>query len=101
MYGNYTTNVLQDLPSRFSCPQDANEVLEDIYKLRTEYEGMKAESLSRLQELIDRLKWIDDKMLEVDIHTGKIFHVIEKSILSVPPPTVVKREKKVIVEGGM
>jgi hypothetical protein len=92
---------LQDLPSRFSCPQEAKEVLEDIHKLRTEYEGMKAESLSCLQELIDKVKWIDDKMLEVDIHIGKIFHVIERSILSVPPPAVLKREKKVVVEGGM
>jgi hypothetical protein len=94
------TNDLQELPSRFECPQEAQELLENVHGLRTEYEGMKAESLSRLQELVHRVKWIDDKILEVDIHIGKIFHVIEKSVLSVPPPVVVKKEKKVIVEGG-
>jgi len=95
----FVTKDLQELPSRFGCPQDAQEHLENIHKLHTEYEGMKAESLSCLQELVDRVKWIDDKILEVDIHIGKIFHVIEKSVPSVQPPVVVKKEKKVIVEG--
>lgn len=95
----YITNGLQELPSRFECPQEAQEVLENIRKLRTEYEEMKVESLSRLQELLDKVKWIDDKILEVDIHIGKILHVIEKSVLHVPPP-VVRKEKKVIIEGG-
>lgn len=97
----YTSNYLQELPLRFSCPQEAREVLENIDKLRTEYEQMKVESLSRLQELIDKLQWIDNKLLEVDIHVGKVFHVIKKSLLTVPPPAVVKKEKKVIVKGGV
>jgi len=47
-----------------------------------------------------KVKWIDDKILEVDIHLGRVFHVIEKSVISVPPPVVVKKAKRVIVEGG-
>jgi hypothetical protein len=56
---------------------------------------MRAESVSRLQELLNKVKWIDDTILEVDIHMGRIFHVIEKSAVSVPSPYyVVKKEKK-------
>ena len=62
---------------------------------------MRVEFLSHLQELLNKVKWIDDKILEVDIHMGKVFHVIEKSVVSVPPPVIVKKEKKVIVEGGV
>ena len=65
-----------------------------IHKLRTEYEGMKVESLSRLQELLNKVKWIDDKILEVNIHISKIFHVIEKSVLHILPPVVVRKEKR-------
>jgi hypothetical protein len=65
-----------------------------------EYEGMRVESLSRLRELLDKVKWIDDKILEVDIHLGRVSHVIEKSVINVPPPVVVKKAKRVIVEGG-
>ena len=72
----------------------AEEALDDIHKLRTEYEGKKVESLGHLQELINKLKWIDNKMLEVDIHIGKILHVIEKSVLSVPPPPSLKKKKR-------
>lgn len=62
---------------------------------------MKVESLTHLQELINKVEWINSKILEVDIYIGKIIHVIEKSALSVPLPTVVKKDKKVIIEGGV
>jgi hypothetical protein len=96
----YITDDLQELPPRFESPQEAQELLENAHKLRIEYEGMKAESLSRLQELIEKVGWIDGKLLEVDIHIGKIFHVIEKSAVSVPRPIVVQKGKKVVTEGG-
>ena len=61
---------------------------------------MKSDTLYRLQQLLDRVKWIDDKILEVDIHIGRIHHVIEKSDLSIPPPVVARKESTVMVEGG-
>jgi hypothetical protein len=60
---------------------------------------MKAESLRRLQELLNEVKWIDDKISEVDIHIGRIYHVVDSSGFEIPPPTVTRREHTVVIEG--
>jgi hypothetical protein len=61
---------------------------------------MKADSLRRLQELLDEVKWIDDKISEVDIHIGRIYHVVDSSGFEIPPPVVARREHTVVVEGS-
>ena len=61
---------------------------------------MKAESLRHLQELLDEVKWIDDKISKVDIHIGRIYHVVDSSRFEIPPPVIAHREHTVIVEGS-
>ena len=53
---------------------------------------MKVEALRRLQELLDEVKWIDDKILEVDT---EIDHVVDKSGFAIKPST----KHRVVVEG--
>ena len=64
------------------------------------YLNMKAKSPHRLQQLIDEVKWIDDKILEVDIHIGSLYHVVENAMAGMPP-IFTRRERTIIVEGGM
>jgi hypothetical protein len=64
---------------------------------------MKAESLRRLQDLLNEVKRIDDKILEVDIHIGRIYHVVDSSgfKFEIPAPIVAHREHTtVVVEGS-
>lgn len=65
-----------------------------------EYEEKKAASLCRLQELLNEVKQFDDKILEVDIQIGKIYHIVDRSGFEIPPPTVKRRENTVVVDGG-
>jgi hypothetical protein len=60
---------------------------------------MKANSLRRLQKLLDKIKWIDDKISEVDIHIGRIYHV-DSSGFDIPPPIVAHKEHTVVVQGS-
>jgi hypothetical protein len=53
---------------------------------------MKADTLYRLQELLDKVKWIDKKILDVDIHIGRIYHVIDRSGLAIPPPVLASED---------
>jgi hypothetical protein len=68
--------------------------------LRVEYQEKKADTLRRLQEVLNEVKWFDDKILEVDIHIGKIYHVVVSSGFKIPPPAIAHQERTVIVEGG-
>jgi hypothetical protein len=61
---------------------------------------MKADSLRHLQKLLDKIKWIDDKILEVDIHIGRIYHVVDSSGFDIPPPIVAHKEHTVVVQGS-
>jgi hypothetical protein len=81
--------------------QEAHQLIGKACELRVEYQEKKADSLRRLQELLNEVKWIDDKILEVDIHIGKIYHVVGSSGFEIPPPVITRRELKVVVEGGM
>ena len=49
-------------------PHEAQERVGDACKLRMEYLYMKTKSLHCQQELIDKVKWIDDKISDVDVH---------------------------------
>jgi hypothetical protein len=62
---------------------------------------MKADSLRRLQKLLDKIKWIDDKISEVDIHIGRIYHVVDSSGFDIPPPIVAHKEHTVVVQGSV
>ena len=61
---------------------------------------MKADSLCHLQELLNEIKWIDDKISEVDIHIGRIYHVVDSSGFDIPPPIVAHKEHTVVVQGS-
>ena len=61
---------------------------------------MKADSLRRLQKLLDKIKWIDDKISKVDIHIGRIYHVVDSSGFDIPPPIVAHKEHTVVVQGS-
>ena len=61
---------------------------------------MKADSLRRLQKLLDESKWIDDEISEVDIHMGRIYHVVDSSGFDIPPPIVAHKEHTVVVQGS-
>ena len=65
-----------------------------------EYQEMKANSLCHLQELLNKIKWIVDKILEVDMHIGRIYHVADSSGFKIPPPIVAHKEHTVIIEGS-
>jgi hypothetical protein len=58
---------------------------------------MKATSLRHLQELIDEVKWIDDKISQVDIHIGQLYDVVHTG----RPPIFDRRERTIIIEGCM
>ena len=60
---------------------------------------MKAESLRNLQEIINKVQWIDDKISEVDIHIGKLYHVVDKSGIEAPAPFVDRKKRTVVIEG--
>lgn len=68
--------------------------------MRVEYQEKKADSLRRLQEVLDEVKWIDDKILEVDIRIGTIYHIVDSSGFEIPPPIIAHREHAVVVDGG-
>ena len=60
---------------------------------------MKSDTLYRLQELLDEVKWINKKILEVNIHIGRIYHVIDRSGLAIPPPVASEDNLAVTVDG--
>ncbi len=91
------TQWSQSIPSK---PDEAQQRVGDACKLRMEYLDMKAKSLCRLQELIDEVKWIDGKITDVDIHIGGLYHVVENSRAGMPL-IFARRERTIIVEGGM
>ena len=64
-----------------------------------EYLDMKAKYLHRLQELLNDVKRIDDKISKVDIHIGGLYHVVENSMAGMPA-IFARRERTIIVEGG-
>jgi hypothetical protein len=86
--------IFQSLPSK---PDEAQQLVRDACKLRTEYLDMKATSLHHLQVLIDEVKWIDDKISEVDIHIGQLYQVVHTGM----PPIFARRERTIIIEGCM
>lgn len=61
---------------------------------------MKAQTVRRLQEVFDEIKRIDDKISDVDIHIGGLHHVVEDFMAGMPP-IFARRERTIIVEGGM
>lgn len=61
---------------------------------------MKADSLYHLQKLVDKVKWIDNNILEVDIHIGRIYHVVNRSGFAIPPPTVARKENTIVIHEG-
>jgi hypothetical protein len=61
---------------------------------------MKANSLRCLQKLLDKIKWIDDKISEVDIHIGRIYHVVDSSGFNIPQPIVAHKEHTVVIQGS-
>jgi hypothetical protein len=63
-----------------------------------EYLDMKSISLRRLQELIDEIKLIDNKISEVDTHIGRLYQVVDKSRHGMPP-LLARRERTIVVEG--
>jgi hypothetical protein len=90
------TQWSQSLPSQ---PDEAQQQVGDACKLRTEYLDMKAKSLHRLQELLDEVKWIDGKISEVDIHIGRLYHVIKSSMAGMPA-IFARRERTIVIDGG-
>ena len=94
------TNNFQNLPSKVGSSHEARQLIGKACKLHVEYQEMKAESLRRLQELLKEVKWIDDKISEVDIHICRIYHIVDSSRFEIPPPVVAHREHTVIVEGS-
>jgi hypothetical protein len=92
-------NDHQEVPSEFCSPQEAQEHIQSAHNLRIQYQDMKAESLCRLQKLIDYVKWIDDKILEVDIRIGRISHVADESGVGFPP-IVTRKERVVTIDHG-
>lgn len=95
------TYDFQSLPSKVGSSLEAHQLIGKACELRVEYQEKKADSLRRLQELLNEVKWIDDKILEVDIRLGKIYHVVVSSGFEIPPPAVARRELTVVIEGGM
>ncbi len=81
-------------------PDEAQQQVGDACKLRMEYLDMKAKALHRLQELINEVKWIDDKISDVDVHIGGLYHVVENSMAGMPS-IFARRERTIIVEGGL
>jgi hypothetical protein len=79
------SNGFQSLPSKVGSSYEAHQLIGKACKLRQEYQEKKADSLLRLQELLDEVKWIDAKILEVDIHIGRIYHVVDSSGFEIPP----------------
>ena len=97
---NLITNNFQSLPSKVGSSEEAHQLIGQACELRVEYQEKKADSLRRLQEVLNEVKWFDDKILEVDIHIGKIYHIVVRSGFKIPPPAVSHQELTVIVEGG-
>jgi len=61
--------------------------------------NMKTKSLHCLQELIDEVKWIDDKISNVDFHISRLYHIVENTMAEMPSIFACK-ERTIIVEGG-
>ena len=95
------TNDFQTLPVKVDSSDEAQHLIGSACNLRVKYQEMKADSLHRLQKLLDEVKWIDDKISEVDIHIGRIYHVVDCSGYGIPPPTVALKDHTIIVEGCM
>ncbi len=95
---NVTYNF-QKLPSRIGSSHEAQQLILRASELRTTYLTKKADSLYRLQKLLDEVKWIDNKILEVDIHMGRIYHVVDRSGFGIPPPVVARQTGQFVVEG--
>ena len=60
---------------------------------------MKVQSLRRLRQLLDEVQWIDDKILEVDIHIGRLYYAIDKAGFEAPPPAIDRSELRVASNG--
>jgi hypothetical protein len=94
------TYNFQDLPSKIDSQQEAQQLIENACNLRVGYQEMKVEYLRRLQILLDEISRIDNKILEVDIHIGKIYHLVDRSGLGLPAPVVASKERTVVIEGS-
>lgn len=90
------TNTFQKLPSRFCTLREANQHIGTACKLRSEYQQKRAHSLRRLQQVLDEVKWIDDKISEVDIHIADIYYVVDNSGLET---ILASKEHVTVVEG--
>jgi hypothetical protein len=97
---NGEPNDFQSLPSKVDNRHEVYQLIGDACKIRVEYQERKANSLRRLQELLNEVKWIDDKILEVDIHIGRIYHVVDSSGFEIPPPTIAHKQHTVVIDGG-
>jgi hypothetical protein len=78
-------------------PHEAQQRVGEACKLRMDLLNMKTKSLHRLQEPINEIKGIDDKILDVDIHIGRLYHVVENSMARMPS----RKERTIIVEWGL
>lgn len=81
-------NLLENTPSL--C--EARQLIGVARKQRVKYQNMKAETLRQLQKLLDEVKWIDRKILEVDTQIDQVF---DKSGFGIPPST----RHRVVIEG--
>jgi hypothetical protein len=97
--GRKITNNYQELPTAIGSRREAQRLIGDVQKLRIEYQEMKAKSLRNLQKLIDKVQWIDNKISEVDIHIGRLYHVVNKSGIEAPPLAVDRKKRTVVIEG--
>jgi hypothetical protein len=92
-------NIYQKLPLKIDTFIDAQQLIGSACKLHVEYQEMKVASLQHLQKLLEEVKWINNKLLEVDIHIGQIYHVVNSSGYGIPPPEVARKEHTIIIEG--
>lgn len=76
--------------------REANQHIGTACKLRSEYQQKRANSLRRLQQVLDEVKWIDDKISEVDIHIADIYYVVDNSGLET---ILASKEHVTVVEG--
>jgi hypothetical protein len=86
--------ILQEYPQKIASQEEAEQLVSDACRLRIEYEDTKAQCLLHLQQLLVDMQKVDLQLFKVDLHIGRLQHLICKSGLQEVPPIIVRSRGK-------
>jgi hypothetical protein len=73
---------------------EAKRLISDARQLRLKYQETKSQYLVDLKKALADVQQVDIQLFHVDLHIGRLQHLIRKSGLQEIPPVVVRSARK-------